>query len=210
MAVYTPDKYVHDRRKPHSAVVYGEGPLTFLPKPLAGVRVLDVGCGNGYWTNRVRELGAGEAMGIDGSTQGIQIARETYQGIRFEQMLLTDTLLADLGCAPFDAIISVEVIEHIFDPRGFVKSCDLALRPGGTVVLSTPYHGYLKNLALSVANKWDFHHNPLWDGGHVKFWSRNTLSTLLSEMGFVDIKFSGFGRVPYMWMGMVMSGRKPG
>ena len=210
MPVYTPDKYKHDDRQPHSHSVYGEAPLTFLPHPLAGKRVLDAGCGNGFWTSKSLAAGAKEVVGIDSSTEGIQIARKLYPGIRFEQLLLTETLLSDLRCEPFDAVISVEVIEHVFDPRGFVKACHMALKPGGTVVLTTPYHGYCKNLALSLAGKWDFHLNPLWDGGHVKFWSRNTLSSLLTEMGFVDIKFGGFGRVPYVWMGMVMSGRKPG
>ena len=209
MAVYTPDKYQHDHRRPHSATVYGDAPLTFLPKPLAGKRVLDVGCGTGYWTNRIAEMGAAEVIGIDGSTQGIEIARSKHPGIRFEQALINDHTLADLKCEPFDTVISVEVIEHIFDPRGFVKSCFLALKPGGTLVLTTPYNGYLKNLALSIAGKWDFHLNPLWDGGHIKFWSRKTITKLLLEMGFVDVGFAGFGRVPYLWMGMVLTARRP-
>lgn len=209
MAVYTPDKYKHDTRNPHSFNVYGDGPISFLPAPLQGKRILDVGCGNGFWAQKLQDLGA-SVVGIDGSTEGIQIARELHPKIRFEQLLATDTLLADLREPAFDAILSVEVVEHVFDPRGFVKSCVGALKPGGTLVLTTPYHGYLKNLALSVAGKWDFHLNPLWDGGHIKFWSRDTLGKLMTEMGLVDIKFGGFGRVPYIWMGMVMSGRKPG
>jgi 2-polyprenyl-3-methyl-5-hydroxy-6-metoxy-1,4-benzoquinol methylase len=209
MAVYTPDKYKHDERDPLSAHVYKDAPLSFLPQPLAGKRVLDLGCGNGYWSNRLRQLGA-EPIGIDGSTEGITIARQKYPGIRFEQLLATDTVLSDLGVAPFDAVLSVEVIEHIYDPRGFVRSCMLALKPGGTLVLTTPYNGYLKSLALSLAGKWDFHLNPLWDGGHIKFWSRHTLTTLLTEAGFRDVTFAGYGRAPYMWMGMVLSGKRAG
>jgi 2-polyprenyl-3-methyl-5-hydroxy-6-metoxy-1,4-benzoquinol methylase len=209
MPVYTPDKYEHSARDPHSYTVYGEGLIGFLPAPLAGKRILDVGCGNGFWAQKVKSLGA-DVIGIDGSTKGIALARELRKGIRFEQMLAIDTVLEDLGEEPFDAVLSVEVVEHVFDPRGFVKACAGALKPGGTLVLTTPYHGYLKNVALSVAGKWDFHHNPLWDGGHIKFWSRNTLGKLLTEMGFVDLRFGGFGRMPYLWMGMVMSGRKPG
>lgn len=209
MAVYTPDKYLHDKRKPHSASIYADTPIAYLPQPLSGKRILDVGCGNGYWSNRIRELGGGEVIGIDASTQGIEIARSQYPGVRFEQVLMNDQILTDLDSAPFDGVISVEVIEHIFDPRGFVKSCFQALKPGGTLVLTTPYNGYLKNLALSLANKWDFHLNPLWDGGHIKFWSKRTITRLLLEMGFVDITFEGCRRVPYLWMGMVLSARKP-
>jgi 2-polyprenyl-3-methyl-5-hydroxy-6-metoxy-1,4-benzoquinol methylase len=208
MPVYTPDQYQHDRRRPHSFTVYGDAPVFHLPQPLAGKRVLDAGCGNGFWSDQIRARGAAEVVGIDGSSSGIEIARATYPGIRFEQQLLTETVLQELRCEPFDAVIAVEVIEHVFDPRGFVHACRSALKPGGTIVLTTPYHGYLKNLAMAVVDKWDFHHNPLWDGGHVKFWSRATLSALLTECGFVDLRFEGRSRVPYMWMGMIMSARK--
>jgi hypothetical protein len=37
------------------------------------------------------------------------------------------------------------------------------------LIITTPYHGYLKNIALSVSVKFDHHVNPLWDGGHIKF-----------------------------------------
>lgn len=57
-----------------------------------------------------------------------------------------------------------------------------------------------------MAGKWDFHANPLWDGGHIKLWSRTTLTKLLEEAGFTDVQFRGAGRLPYIWMTMVMSG----
>ncbi len=209
MAGYTPDQYEHGRGRPHSHVVYGDAPIDRLPVPLTGKRVLDVGCGNGYWTDRVRSRGA-VVTGIDGSSQGIAYAREAYPGIRFEQMLATETLLADLCEEPFDAVMAVEVIEHIFDPRAFVVNCVRAIKPGGTLVLSTPYHGFWKNLALSLANKWDFHHHPLNAGGHIKFFSRASLGALLEQTGLKGITFSGHSRVPYVWMGMVMSGTVAG
>jgi hypothetical protein len=60
---------------------------------------------------------------------------------------------------------------------------------------------------LSVFNKWDKHHTPLWDGGHIKFWSKHTLSSLLSEEGFEVKEFIGCGRVPYMWKSMLLVGQ---
>jgi hypothetical protein len=82
------------------------------------------------------------------------------------------------------------------------------LKPGGYLVLSTPYHGYLKNLALSLTGKWDFHHSPLRDGGHIKFWSRKTLTELLETEGFHVTDFIGVGRIPYLWKSMVIVARK--
>jgi 2-polyprenyl-6-hydroxyphenyl methylase/3-demethylubiquinone-9 3-methyltransferase len=51
----------------------------------------------------------------------------------------------------------------------------------GMGFLSTPYHGYLKNLALAVSGKMDSHFGALWYGGHVKFFSIKTLQKLLID-----------------------------
>jgi hypothetical protein len=60
-----------------------------------------------------------------------------------------------------------------------------------------------------LAGHWDRHANPLWDGGHIKLWSRTTLSALLREAGFENLQFRGAGRCPALWMTMIMSGDKP-
>jgi 2-polyprenyl-3-methyl-5-hydroxy-6-metoxy-1,4-benzoquinol methylase len=173
----------------------------------AGTRVLDVGCGNGWLAGRFRDLGC-NVVGVDLSEQGIAIARRAFPEVRFELLAADDRLLARLGEAPFDLVISTEVIEHLYDPRSFVRGCCHALRPGGRFVLSTPYHGYAKNLALALAGKWDAHANPLWDGGHIKFWSRATLGQLLLESGFTDVRFRGAGRAPFFYKSMVMSANR--
>ena len=74
--------------------------------------------------------------------------------------------------------------------------------------MTTPYHGYLKNLALSIFGMWDYHHTALWHGGHIKFWSRATLTKLLNENGFDVIEFHGVGRVAYLWKSMLLVARK--
>lgn len=84
-----------------------------------------------------------------------------------------------------------------------------ALRPGGRFLVTTPYHGHLKNLAFSLTDHWDAHHTPLWHGGHIKFWSRKTLGTLLEQGGFQIESFSGVGRMPHLWKSLVMIARKP-
>jgi 2-polyprenyl-6-hydroxyphenyl methylase/3-demethylubiquinone-9 3-methyltransferase len=104
----------------------------------------------------------------------------------------------------FDTIVSLEVVEHLFNPGQLVETATEALGPGGIVVVSTPYHGFLKNLALSLANKWDFHHHPLRVGGHIKFWSVSTLKTLFEEGPFRFIEFHGAGRLPWLWKSMVL------
>jgi 2-polyprenyl-6-hydroxyphenyl methylase/3-demethylubiquinone-9 3-methyltransferase len=147
-------------------------------------------------------------VGIDLADSGIRIARESYPGIRFEQLPADQMILDRLGEEPFDLVYSSEVIEHLYEPRSFMAGCHTATRRGGGCIISTPYHGYLKNLALSVADKWDHHHDPLYDGGHIKFFSRKTLSRLMIETGFTDLRFQGAGRLPYLWASMLIFGHK--
>ena len=107
----------------------------------------------------------------------------------------------------FDTIISTEVIEHLYDPRKYVTFCKNILSKSETTkefILSTPYHGYWKNLALSLTGKMDNHFTALWDGGHIKFWSKATITKVLEEQGFTVIDFKGCGRIPYLWKSMLI------
>ena len=60
---------------------------------------------------------------------------------------------------------------------------------------------------LSIFNKWDSHMNPLWLGGHIKLWSKKSLTKILTDAGFTIINFKGCGRVPYFWMSMIIKAK---
>jgi 2-polyprenyl-3-methyl-5-hydroxy-6-metoxy-1,4-benzoquinol methylase len=172
------------------------------------VRVLDVGCDNGYFAGQFLARGC-RVVGIDLSESGIDVARRAHPAGRFEVLAADAHVLANLGEPPFDLVISTEVVEHLYAPRPFMAGCVAALRPGGRFICSTPYNGKLKNIAVTLAGKFDHHFNPLWDGGHIKFWTRKTLGERMSEAGLTNIQFRGAGRAPLLWMSMVMSGDKP-
>ena len=95
-------------------------------------------------------------------------------------------------------------IEHLFTPHRLPDYAHSVLREGGYLVVSTPYHGYLKNLLLSLFDKWDYHHKSPCVGGHIKFWSRATLTELLEDHGFRVLGFSGVGRLPFLWKSMIL------
>lgn len=177
--------------------------LKLLPQD--GKPILDIGCGNGAFVNYLIEIGY-NAYGTDASESGIAIGRKKYPDRFFIQDLSKDELPPELQAIKFTTIISTEVIEHLYDPRKYIEFCKSVLvkNQRGTLILSTPYHGYFKNLMLSIFNAWDKHHTALWDGGHIKFWSRNTLEVLLTEYDFKCEKFIGCGRFPYLWKSMVI------
>jgi 2-polyprenyl-6-hydroxyphenyl methylase/3-demethylubiquinone-9 3-methyltransferase len=109
----------------------------------------------------------------------------------------------------FKTVISLEVVEHLFFPRKFAACVYNLLEPGGTALISTPYHGYWKNLVLALLGKMDSHFTALWDYGHIKFWSIRTLRQLLTEAGFQDVRFHRLGRIPILAKSMVAVAVKP-
>lgn len=181
-------------------------PLLAILKDIKPSVILDLGCGNGALVNHLVDLGY-DAYGTDASEKGIAIAQQKHPDRFTLQNLDHDGLPENFSHLKFDTIISTEVIEHLYDPRSFIDFCVKILKQNphrGQLILSTPYHGYIKNLALALAGKWDSHANPLWDGGHIKLWSRNTLTQLLVEKAFTITTFKGCGRIPFLWKSMII------
>jgi 2-polyprenyl-3-methyl-5-hydroxy-6-metoxy-1,4-benzoquinol methylase len=177
-----------------------------LGSRLAPGKVLDVGTGNGTALPTWLQQGW-EVCAIEPDKEGYEIAR-SFEGTQVRQLGVGDPLPTEWVGA-FDLVICLEVVEHLFDPHQLVKTAQEALKTGGYALISTPYHGYLKNLALSVVDKWDFHHHPDVVGGHIKFWSKPTLKALFEKGGFKAVSFHGAGRLPYLWNSMVWVFQKP-
>lgn len=171
-----------------------------------GGDVFDLGCGNGAGAARLAALGY-KIVGVDPSQEGIEICRRSHPELELHVGSAYDDLPAQYGT--FDAVVSLEVVEHVYAPRDYARTVFSLLRPGGAAIVSTPYHGYVKNIALAVSGRFDAHFSPLWDDGHIKFWSVRTLGRLLEEAGFVDVEFFFAGRVRLLAKSMLAVARRP-
>lgn len=169
-------------------------------------RLFDLGCGNGSIGAAVAKKGW-DVTGVDISSEGIQQAQDRYPHLKMKTGSGYDDLAAEYG--RFPVVISLEVVEHLYDPRRYARTLFDLLEPGGTAIVSTPYHGYLKNLALALSGKMDAHFHALWDHGHIKFWSIPTLSALLTETGFETPRFERVGRIPPLAKSMIAVTRRP-
>jgi len=175
--------------------------------PEGRLNILDVGCGNGYIASRLAAMGH-KVTALDASEDGILLARKAYPDVRFEVHSAYDDLRPLVG--QVDLVVSSEVIEHLYSPRQFLQNIHQVLKPGGHLILTTPYHGYLKNLALSLFNHWDKHFTVDWEGGHIKFFSERSLALMLDQHGFRYIVFNNAGRVRWLWKSMVCRAEKVG
>ncbi|TCD13708.1 bifunctional 2-polyprenyl-6-hydroxyphenol methylase/3-demethylubiquinol 3-O-methyltransferase UbiG [Oricola cellulosilytica] len=107
------------------------------PKPLAGLRVLDIGCGGGLLCEPMARLGA-EVVGADASATNIEVAKihAEQAGIAVDYRATTSEDLEAAG-ETFDVILNMEVVEHVADVDLFLKSCAAMVRPGGLMFVAT-------------------------------------------------------------------------
>jgi 2-polyprenyl-3-methyl-5-hydroxy-6-metoxy-1,4-benzoquinol methylase len=174
--------------------------------PNGDKKIFDLGCGNGSVASWLVRRGW-KVSGVDSSEEGIAQAHKAYPDLDLRLGSAYDPLASTYG--HFPVVLSLEVVEHLFDPRAFAKNCFDLVLPGGTAIISTPFHGYFKNLAIVASGKFDSHFSPLWDGGHIKFWSESTLRTLATEAGFVDMTFHRIGRFPLLAKSMIAVVKRP-
>nr|WP_314442558.1 bifunctional 2-polyprenyl-6-hydroxyphenol methylase/3-demethylubiquinol 3-O-methyltransferase UbiG [uncultured Sphingomonas sp.] len=104
-------------------------------RPLSGRTALDVGCGAGLLAEPLARLGA-HVTGIDAAPELIEAAR-THAG---EAGLAIRYVAGEVAALDgvFDLVTALEVIEHVADPAGFVRSLEQRLAPGGLLIMSTP------------------------------------------------------------------------
>lgn len=172
-----------------------------------GAAVFDLGCGNGSVAAEVAQAGY-KVTGCDPSVTGIEMAQRHWPELKLETGSAYDDLASRYGSFPL--VYSLEVIEHVYDPRKMVSRVYEMLEPSGRFILSTPYHGYLKNLTLALTGRLDPHFTALWDHGHIKFWSRKTITKLLEEAGFRVLRIRRLGRMPALAMTMMVVAEKSG
>ena len=187
--------------------------LEFLRPLPSGAAVFDAGCGGGDFAIGLDEAGY-EVFGGDLSPSAIEHARTLGIG-RFERASLYENLGAPFGRKSFDAIVCIDVIEHLYSPQSFVDQAAAALPADGLMVVTTPYWGYAKNVVLALTNRIDRSLTALWEGGHIKHFSRSTLGELMQRNGFEEVAFRGAGEgirayLPYLWSGMAVAYRRKG
>lgn len=107
------------------------------PRPLAGLRLLDIGCGGGILSESLARLGA-EVTGIDIVSKNIRVAELHAQssGLQIAYRLATAEQLVAEG-AELDAVLNMEVIEHVENLPGFLADCGRLVRPGGLMAVAS-------------------------------------------------------------------------
>ncbi|HEX8066763.1 MAG TPA: methyltransferase domain-containing protein [Thermoleophilaceae bacterium] len=159
--------------------------------PAPGERVLDVGCGPGYYAAEIREaIGPeGSVVGVDSSAGMLAVATHRcreHGGVEFREGDATELPVED---ASFDAALSVQVLEYVEDVAAALAEIRRALRPGGRVVLwdvdwtTLSLHSVDSDRSNRVLRVWDEH---LADPALPR-----TLTARMRAAGFEDVRAEG-------------------
>jgi 2-polyprenyl-6-hydroxyphenyl methylase / 3-demethylubiquinone-9 3-methyltransferase len=179
------------------AAEYGRD--TTGPRPFAGLRVLDIGCGGGLLSEPMARLGA-EVVGADAAERNIPVARlhAEQSGLKIDYRHTTAEALAESG-ETFDAVLNMEVVEHVADPPAYLAACRELLRPGGLMVCST-LNRNAKSWAQAIVGA-EYVMGWLPKGTHDwrRFITPDELYAMLTDAGLDPVDRTGFVFNPLSW-----------
>ena len=168
--------------------------------------MLDLGCGNGRASRLLADAGK-RVVGLKISSVALRKAATVGALGEGAIWYVEGSCEAPL---PFrsesiDAVYCAEVIEHLVHPQVTVAECRRVLRPGGTLFVTTPYHGRVKNI-LIASMAFERHFNPV--GPHIRFFTPHSLASLMRLQGFSIERTIYLGRFWPLWMNMALVARK--
>ncbi|MGR3435868.1 MAG: bifunctional 2-polyprenyl-6-hydroxyphenol methylase/3-demethylubiquinol 3-O-methyltransferase UbiG [Shimia sp.] len=161
-------------------------------RPFAGLRLLDIGCGGGLLCEPMARLGA-QVVGADAAARNIPVARLHAERSDLE-IDYRHTTAEDLAAAgeTFDAVLNMEVIEHVADPAAYLAACAALTRPGGLHVCSTINRNPKSFLFAIVGAEWVMRWLPKGTHEWDKFITPDELFALLEGAGFRPVDRTGF------------------
>ncbi|WP_415184573.1 bifunctional 2-polyprenyl-6-hydroxyphenol methylase/3-demethylubiquinol 3-O-methyltransferase UbiG [Phaeovulum sp.] len=171
------------------------------PKPFAGLRLLDIGCGGGLLSEPMARLGA-TVVGADAAARNIPVAQLHAQqmGLDIDYRHTSAEALAEAG-EQFDVILNMEVIEHVADPQGFLTTCQMLMKPGGMMICSTLNRNPKSFMMAIVGAEWVMRWLPKGTHEWQKFITPDELFALIRKAGLdpVDRKGMVFNPVAWRW-----------
>ncbi len=164
--------------------------------PLKGLKILDLGCGAGLISEPLARLGA-DVTGIDAAQENIMMARAHAKqtGLDIEYIPTTAEALV-IDKKQFNAVVSLEVIEHVADAQDFAKSCHALLKPGGMFLFST-LNRTLESYAVAIVGA-EYMTRLVPRGTHEwkKFITPAEMAEILTVAQFRSVRIEGLNYQP--------------
>ena len=175
----------------------------FFPKNTSG-HILDFGCGSGEILSEITKKNPkAKIIGVDISKIALRQAKKRVPSGSFKQIVEGKQIPVETGSVDF--ILAIDVIEHVYDSEWMFNEFSRMLKKGGLILISTPYCGFFKNLAIVIIN-FELVYDPL--GPHIRYYTRKSLENCLDLIGFRTLHFGVFGRFYPLSKGMYVLAKK--
>ena len=179
------------------AAQHGRDPKSL--RPFEGLRILDIGCGGGLLSEPMARLGA-EVVGADAAERNIPVARlhAEQMGLEIDYRVTTAEAMAEAG-ESFDAVLNMEVVEHVPDPQAFLDACAALVRPGGLMIISTINRNPKSWLVAIVGAEHIMRWLPKGTHDWARFVTPDELTAMLGRAGLEPVDTKGFVFNPLAW-----------
>lgn len=169
------------------------------PKPFAGLRILDIGCGGGLLSEPMARLGA-DVVGADAAPRNIPVAQvhAEQSGLVIDYRFTTAEDLAAAG-EKFDVVLNMEVVEHVSDPLAYLTACHDLLKPGGVMLCSTLNRNPKSFMMAIIGAEWVMRWLPKGTHDWAKFITPDELQSLISRAGLTPLDRKGMVFNPLSW-----------
>ncbi len=186
----------------HNKIWFQQAAKLLKQAQVCRCKTLDIACGNAEFSEIMRDQFKMEVTCVDYVDSYVESARakgfETYK-LNLEQDNLSNNVLLSKHKGAFDLVVMLEAIEHIFDTDELLKFVHTLLKPGGSVLISTPNISFIGYRLYSLVNG----NVPYSEGHHVRFFDEKRLNAFLFLTGFDSanaqnanyVKFIPFGRI---------------
>ena len=165
--------------------------------PLAGKRVIDIGCGGGILAESMARKGA-DVTGIDLSDKALKVAdlHSLESGAKVRYKLIAAEAMAEAEPGQYDVVTCMEMLEHVPDPAAIVKACATLVKPGGHVFLSTLNRNPKAYLFAILGAEYILRLLPKGTHDYDKFITPSELSQYLRSAGLDVNSMRGMGYNP--------------
>jgi SAM-dependent methyltransferase len=180
MRLYRDARYIDESQLQYMAADYLRLFLTWTHLQRSSAKILEIGCGNGFFLEELRRAGFMNVVGVEPGTDAVAKAPA---GVG--DWIVNDFFRPqDFPAASFDAVCCFQIFDHLPDPNGFLQGVRSVLRPGGRLVAVN--HNIRAWITRMLGER-----SPMYDIEHICLFDRRTIRQLFEANGFEVLRVSG-------------------